>query len=98
MHSGAIVRSALGSALSAAYGVMAPVVRFAVQSMQASLGVGKLKARENPRLIGTDKEHLTPSCRGWYKTKALEFSRHQISVEVLARIAATLQRWACFHV
>ena len=86
MHSGAIVtESALGSALSAAYSVMAHIGGkiCLFQSMLASLGVGKLKARENPRLIGTDKEHtLLQAAEGWYKTKALEFSRHQISVEV----------------
>lgn len=46
-------------------------------------GEGALKSRENPRLLGTDKEHtlLVPE-DGFYKTQAIDFSRLQIAIDV----------------
>ncbi len=48
-----------------------------------SLGEGKLKLRENPRLMGTDQEHklLKPE-ENYYEEKAVDFSKFQICVEL----------------
>lgn len=52
------------------------------QSSLPSMGEGALKNRDNPRLLGTDKEHLLLNAEEqWYKTNALEFSRLQICVD-----------------
>ncbi len=48
-----------------------------------SLGEGKLKLRENPRLLGTDQEHklLKPDDK-YFEDKAIELSKYQICVEL----------------
>eukprot|EP01038_Epipyxis_sp_PR26KG_P006349 gene6349-8746_t len=52
------------------------------QSSLPSLGEGALKQRDNPRVMGTDKEHnLLNAEDPWYKTNAIDFSRLQISVD-----------------
>lgn len=77
--------AALGPALLGAYRVMAHIggLMTVFQSSLPSVGEGALKHRENPRLFGTEREHslLTPESE-WYKTKAIEFSRQQISVNI----------------
>merc|ERR1711976_1090410 len=53
------------------------------QTSLPTIGEGTLKPRENPRLLGTDKEHLLLNAEEvWYKNNAIEFSRLQISVDV----------------
>ncbi|CAM9436791.1 unnamed protein product [Chrysoparadoxa australica] len=76
---------ALGSALNAAGKVMAHYGG----SMQvfcaslASAGEARLKHRENPRLVGTDKEHILLKAEDpWYQNKAVEFSKLQICVNL----------------
>ena len=41
-----------------------------------------MKPRDNPRMLGTDKEHmlLNPE-EAWYKNNAVDFSRLQIAVD-----------------
>lgn len=53
------------------------------QTSLPSIGEGILKPRENPRLLGTDKEHilLNPE-EVWYKNNAVEFSRLQICCDI----------------
>lgn len=52
------------------------------QSSLPSLGEGALKMRENPRLIGTEKEHTMLNAEDpWYKTNAIDFSRLQVAVD-----------------
>lgn len=52
------------------------------QSSLPTLGEGALKIRENPRLIGTDKEHTLLNAEDpWYKTNAIDFSRLQVAVD-----------------
>ena len=81
-------------ALTAAYRVMGHVggKLCVFQSMLPNCGEAALKNRENPRAYGTDAERLllhaeVPANGGadaasWYETKAIEFSRLQISVEL----------------
>lgn len=53
------------------------------QTALPTIGDGILKQRENPRLLGTDKEHhLLNSEDMWYKNNAMEFSRLQICCDV----------------
>eukprot|EP01084_Bolivina_argentea_P102295 183266_1 len=48
-----------------------------------SLGEGKLKLRENPRLLGTDQEHkLLKPDEKYFEDKAVELSKYQICVEL----------------
>lgn len=52
------------------------------QSSLPTLGEGALKMRENPRLLGTEKEHtLLQPDETWYKTQAIDFSRLQIAID-----------------
>jgi protein transport protein SEC24 len=53
-----------------------------MQTCLPSLGTGSLKARENPRLLGTDMEHtLLNAEEKWYKDIGMELSRYQICVD-----------------
>ncbi|KAH8073690.1 hypothetical protein JL721_2999 [Aureococcus anophagefferens] len=85
--------SALGPALTAAYRVMGHVggKLCVFQAGLPNCGEAALKMRENPRVYGTEGErallHAEPSGPGpdavsWYETKAVEFSRLQICVEL----------------
>ena len=78
------VNSCTGPALSAAKAVIGHVggKLCLFQSSLPTVGDGTLKPRENPRLLGTDKEHslLNPEVP-WYKDNAIEFSRLQIAVD-----------------
>lgn len=77
--------TALGAALSCAHRIMQHVGgRMSVfQASLPSLGEGKLKHRENPKMLGTEQEKalLAPADEG-YKKRAAEMSRVQISVDV----------------
>jgi len=75
----------MGPALMAAYRMMSHVggKMVVVAGNLPSTGEGKLKHRENPRLLGTDQEHKMLNAEdGWYKSKSVEFSRLQISVDL----------------
>jgi protein transport protein SEC24 len=53
------------------------------QTSLPSIGEGTLKPRENPRMLGTDKEHMLLNAEeSWYKNTAIEFSRLQICIDV----------------
>lgn len=61
------------------------------QSSLPTLGEGSLKPRENPRLLGTDKEHTllqTSEESNWYKANGIDFSRIQIAIDVYLFSAA----------
>jgi protein transport protein SEC24 len=88
--------SCLGAALTAAYRVMGHVggKLCVFQSQLPNCGEAPLKNRENPRAYGTDGERmllLAEQSKGkspeqttasWYETRAIEFSRLQIGVEL----------------
>jgi len=74
----------LGPALNAAKKVIqhmgGKIVLFV--SSLPQIGEGALKNRDNPRLLGTDKEHtLLNAEEQWYKTNAIDLSRLQICVD-----------------
>lgn len=76
--------SCLGPALMAAKRVIQHVggKLCLFQASLPNLGEGALKMRENPRLLGTDKEHTMLVAEDpWYKTQAIDFSRLQIAVD-----------------
>ncbi|CAM9383976.1 unnamed protein product [Scytosiphon promiscuus] len=77
----------LGPALSAAGNVMGHVGgKMAVLCASLpSTGEAKLKHRENPRVLGTDREHLllkADADQPWYQKKAVDFSKLQICVDL----------------
>jgi len=80
--------SALGPALEAAY-LLAQHIGGKVVVVQAALpsvGTGRLKLRELPRTLGTDKEKDlvspdTTADASYYKNRAAEFSKQQLSVD-----------------
>jgi protein transport protein SEC24 len=52
------------------------------QSSLPTIGEGSLKVRDNPRALGTDKEHMLLTAEDtWYKNNAIDFSRLQVSVD-----------------
>ena len=55
-----------------------------MQTIMPNLGVGKLRNRDNPRVMGTDKErtHMQPE-ELFYKRLGVECSRNQICVDML---------------
>jgi len=85
--SNSIVESATGPALQAAFMVMNHIggKLLLFQSSVPSLGVGRVKNRENPALYGTERE---PTLRNpedsFFKRYAAECSRVQITVDVFA--------------
>jgi len=88
------MEAALGPALTGAYRVMAPVggKMCVVTATMPTLGDGRLKHREELRALGTEREHvmLNPE-ESWYRTKAVEFSRVQISVDLFVAAPAGQQ-------
>eukprot|EP00752_Nemacystus_decipiens_P003181 g2944.t1 len=75
----------LGPALTAAGKVMGHVGgKMAVLCASLpSTGEARLKHRENPRALGTDREHLLLKAEdNWYQNKAVEFSKLQICVDL----------------
>lgn len=84
-----ILDSALGPALDAAFAISSQHggKMVVVQAALPSLGPGKLKVREAQKVLGTEKEYLllapendSPDAN-FYKNKAVDFSRQQISVD-----------------
>jgi len=77
--------TAAGPALSCAYRIMQHIggKMCVFLASLPSAGEGRLKHRENPKLLGTDKERalLLPEGDG-YKTRAVEFCRVQIGVDL----------------
>ncbi len=82
-----IVDSAMGPALQAAFLVMNHVGGKLVvfQTGAPSAGIGKIKARDNPAMYGTDREY-TLRCPDdpFYKRFSAEASRFQICIDVYA--------------
>jgi protein transport protein SEC24 len=69
------------------------------QSTLPSTGQGALKNRENPRLLGTDKEHtLLNPADTFYRSNAIDFCRQQVSVDTFLFSSqytdvATIGKW-----
>jgi len=82
------VESAFGSALKSAFNVIKHIggKLLVFQSSLPLLGVGKLENREDPKILGTDKEttlfNPSESTGGFYKDFALDCSRQQIAVDL----------------
>lgn len=79
------MNSCTGAALLAAKRVIQNIggKMLLFQTALPSIGDGILKPRENPRLLGTEKEHLLLNPEAlWYKDTAVEFSRLQICCDV----------------
>jgi protein transport protein SEC24 len=77
--------SCLGPALKAAYTVMKAVggKMSVFQSVMPNLGDGALKARENPRMMGTpDEVKLLRPGSNFFRDTAIEFSKQHISVDM----------------
>jgi protein transport protein SEC24 len=73
-----------GPALQAAKKIIAHIggKLLLFQSSLPTLGEGCLKVRDNPRMLGTDKEHLFLNAEdAWYKNNGIDFSRLQIAVD-----------------
>jgi len=84
------VETCFGPALQAAFKVMAHIggKMCIFQGSLPSLGEGRLKHRENPRLLGTEKEHtLFHAEEPFYKTKAVEFSKYHVCCELFLTAA-----------
>ncbi|KAJ3836161.1 protein transporter SEC24 [Lentinula raphanica] len=80
-----IIGSALGPALQAGFKLMVPIGGkiVALSSSLPSVGVGALKNREDPKILGTAKEsNLLQAASPFYKTFAIECSRAQVSVDM----------------
>ena len=84
------VETCFGPALQAAFKVMAHIggKMCIFQGSLPSLGEGRLKHRENPRLLGTEKEHtLFHAEEPFYKAKAVEFSKYHVCYELFLTAA-----------
>lgn len=82
-----IVDSATGPALQAAFLLMNHVggKLMLFQAGAPSVGIGRIKARDNPALYGTDKEaSLRTPDDAFYKKFSAEASRFQICLDVFA--------------
>ena len=82
-----IVDSAMGPALQAAFLVMNHVggKLMLFQAAAPSIGIGKIKARDNPALYGTEREYsLRCPDDPFYKRFSAEASRFQICIDVFA--------------
>ncbi|KAE9406669.1 protein transporter SEC24 [Gymnopus androsaceus JB14] len=80
-----IIGSAMGPALQAGYKLMVPIGGkiIALSASLPSLGVGALKNREDPKILGTAKESgLLQAASTFYKTFAIECSRAQVTVDM----------------
>ncbi|ORY21598.1 hypothetical protein BCR39DRAFT_553330 [Naematelia encephala] len=79
------VGNALGSGLQAAFQLVGKIGGkiIALSASLPSLGEGALKARDDPKLLGTSKESsLLNSASSFYKTFAIECSSKQVSVDM----------------
>ncbi|KAL7422116.1 COPII subunit [Cryptotrichosporon argae] len=80
-----IVGNALGSALQAAFELIGKYGGkiFALSASLPNLGTGALKARDDPKLLGTSKESsLLQPANNWYKSFAIECSGKQVTVDM----------------
>uniref|UniRef100_A0A7S1CB04 Protein transport protein SEC24 n=1 Tax=Bicosoecida sp. CB-2014 TaxID=1486930 RepID=A0A7S1CB04_9STRA len=80
-----IVESCMGPALLSAHAVMKHIggKMIVLQASLPSLGPGKLRHRENAKLLGTDSEHSMLNAEDpFYKNQAIEFSKVQISCDL----------------
>lgn len=79
------VGSALGPAMRAAYQLIGTIGGKIVTltACLPTLGEGALKARDDPKLLGTAKEStLLQSASAFYKTFAIDCSKNQITVDM----------------
>jgi protein transport protein SEC24 len=79
------VGNALGSALQAAHEMVSKIGGkiIALSASLPTLGTGALKARDDPKLLGTSKESsLLQAANSFYKTFAIECSKSQVSVDM----------------
>ncbi|KAI9623106.1 hypothetical protein KEM48_009726, partial [Puccinia striiformis f. sp. tritici PST-130] len=77
--------NAMGPALQAAYKLISHIGGkiMVLSASLPSLGPGALKAREDPKVLGTSKESsLLQAATGFYKTFAIDCSRSQVSVDM----------------
>jgi protein transport protein SEC24 len=77
--------SAMGAALQAAYKLISPLGGkiMTLTATLPSVGPGALKAREDPKLLGTNKEStLLGAASSFYKTFPIDCSRSQVSVDM----------------
>ena len=75
------VNTCTGPALTSAKNVMGHIggKLCLFQSSLPTIGEGSLKPRDNPRLLGTDKEHTMLNAEeAWYKNNAIDFNRLQV--------------------
>jgi protein transport protein SEC24 len=82
-----VAESAMGPALQAAFLVMSSAggKLMVFQSGPPSAGLGRVKARDNPAVYGTDREYvLRAPDDPFYKAFSAEASRFQICVDVFA--------------
>lgn len=80
-----VVGNALGSALQAAHELIGKIGGkiIALSASLPTLGTGALKARDDPKLLGTSKESsLLTAQSNFYKTFAIECSKSQVSVDM----------------
>lgn len=80
-----VVGNALGSAMQAAHQLIGKIGGkiISLTSSLPTLGEGALKARDDPKLLGTSKESsLLNSASSFYKTFAIECSKQQVSVDM----------------
>jgi len=81
----AVVGSAMGAALQAAFKMISPIGGkiICLTASLPSVGPGALKNREDPKLLGTAKEStLLTSASQFYKTFPIDCSRSQVSVDM----------------
>ncbi|XAO24239.1 protein transporter SEC24 [Cryptococcus bacillisporus CA1280] len=79
------VGCALGSGLQAAHQLIGKIGGkiFALSASLPTIGQGVLKARDDPKLLGTSKEsQLLNAGNSWYKTFAIDCSKNQVSVDM----------------
>ncbi|KAF9117183.1 COPII subunit [Mortierella sp. AM989] len=79
------VGNALGPALQAAYKMVSPIGGkiLCLQASLPNLEAGALKAREDPKLLGTAKEStLLQAASSFYKSLAVECSKSQVCVDM----------------
>lgn len=79
------VGSALGPAMRAAYQLIGTIGGkiIALTACLPTLGEGALKARDDPKLLGTSKEStLLAAASSFYKSFAIDCSKNQITVDM----------------
>jgi protein transport protein SEC24 len=80
-----VVGNALGSALQAAHQLINKIGGkiICLSASLPTIGEGALKARDDPKLLGTNKESsLLTAASAFYKTFAIECSKQQVSVDM----------------